>query len=129
MPMPYIQVMDSYPKMPNFHHVCRDYGIKFIGATPEQINSMGDKASAKETMKKAGVPTIPGSEGLLESVKEGIKLAKEMGYPVILKATAGGGGRGMRVVWKDEEFENAWDSASQNLVLPLETMALPGKIY
>jgi len=96
-----------------FSSVCRDYGIKFIGATPEQINSMGDKASAKETMKKAGVPTIPGSEGLLESVKEGIAIANEMGYPVILKATAGGGGRGMRVVWKDEEFENAWDSARQ----------------
>ena len=72
---------------------------------------MGDKASAKETMKKAGVPTIPGSEGLLTDVKEGITIAKKIGYPVILKATAGGGGRGMRIVWKDEEFETAWDSA------------------
>ncbi|GGI22599.1 acetyl-CoA carboxylase biotin carboxylase subunit [Pedobacter mendelii] len=96
-----------------FSNICREYGIKFIGATPEQINGMGDKASAKETMKIAGVPTIPGSEGLLGSVKEGIKIANEMGYPVILKATAGGGGRGMRVVWKDEDFENAWDSARQ----------------
>jgi acetyl-CoA carboxylase biotin carboxylase subunit len=96
-----------------FSAICRDYGIKFIGATPEQINDMGDKASAKETMKKAGVPTIPGSEGLLEDVKEGIKIANEIGYPVILKATAGGGGRGMRIVWKDEEFEAAWDSARQ----------------
>ncbi|PWS28234.1 acetyl-CoA carboxylase biotin carboxylase subunit [Pedobacter yonginense] len=96
-----------------FSNICREYGIKFIGATPEQINGMGDKASAKETMKIAGVPTIPGSEGLLESVKEGITIANEMGYPVILKATAGGGGRGMRVVWKDEDFENAWDSARQ----------------
>ncbi|MCY1519792.1 Biotin carboxylase [compost metagenome] len=96
-----------------FSGVCRDYGIKFIGATPEQINGMGDKASAKETMKLAGVPTIPGSEGLLENVKDGIKIANKMGYPVILKATAGGGGRGMRIVWKDEEFENAWDSARQ----------------
>jgi acetyl-CoA carboxylase biotin carboxylase subunit len=96
-----------------FSSVCQDYGIKFIGATPEQINGMGDKSSAKETMKIAGVPTIPGSEGLLESVKDGIKIANEMGYPVILKATAGGGGRGMRIVWKDEEFENAWDSARQ----------------
>ncbi|MCX3267096.1 acetyl-CoA carboxylase biotin carboxylase subunit [Pedobacter agri] len=96
-----------------FSNICREYGIKFIGATPEQINGMGDKASAKETMKIAGVPTIPGSEGLLTSVKEGIAIANEMGYPVILKATAGGGGRGMRVVWKDEEFENAWDSARQ----------------
>ncbi len=96
-----------------FSAICQDYGIKFIGATPEQINGMGDKASAKETMKKAGVPTIPGSEGLLNDVAEGIKIANEIGYPVILKATAGGGGRGMRVVWKDEEFENAWDSARQ----------------
>ncbi len=96
-----------------FSNICREYNIKFIGATPEQINGMGDKASAKETMKIAGVPTIPGSEGLLNSVKEGISIANEMGYPVILKATAGGGGRGMRVVWKDEDFENAWDSARQ----------------
>ncbi|HEY1024199.1 MAG TPA: acetyl-CoA carboxylase biotin carboxylase subunit [Sphingobacteriaceae bacterium] len=96
-----------------FSAICRDYGIKFIGATPEQINGMGDKASAKETMKSAGVPTIPGSDGLLTDVKEGIKIANEIGYPVILKATAGGGGRGMRIVWKDEEFEPAWDSARQ----------------
>ena len=96
-----------------FSNICREYKIKFIGATPEQINGMGDKASAKETMKKAGVPTIPGSDGLLTSVKEGIEIANEMGYPVILKATAGGGGKGMRVVWKDEEFEHAWDSAKQ----------------
>ena len=96
-----------------FSAICRDYGIKFIGATPEQINDMGDKASAKETMKNAGVPTIPGSEGLLSDVQEGIKIANEIGYPVILKATAGGGGRGMRIVWKDSEFEAAWDSARQ----------------
>ncbi len=96
-----------------FSAICREYGIKFIGATPEQINGMGDKASAKETMKIAGVPTIPGSEGLLADVKEGIKIANKVGYPVILKATAGGGGRGMRIVWKDEEFEPAWDSARQ----------------
>lgn len=96
-----------------FSAICRDYDIKFIGATPEQIHDMGDKASAKETMKKAGVPTIPGSIGLLTDVKEGIKLANEIKYPVILKATAGGGGRGMRIVWKDEDFESAWDSARQ----------------
>lgn len=96
-----------------FSAICRDHGIKFIGATPEQINAMGDKASAKETMKKAGVPTIPGSDGLLSNPQEGIKLANEMGYPVIIKATAGGGGRGMRIIWKDEEFEPAWDSARQ----------------
>jgi acetyl-CoA carboxylase biotin carboxylase subunit len=96
-----------------FSAICNEYGIKFIGATADQINGMGDKASAKETMKLAGVPTIPGSEGLLSDVKEGIKIANEIGYPIILKATAGGGGRGMRIVWKDEEFEPAWDSARQ----------------
>lgn len=96
-----------------FSSVCRDYGIKFIGATPEQINAMGDKSSAKDTMKQAGVPTIPGSDGLIHDVKEGIATAQQIGYPVILKATAGGGGRGMRIVWKDSEFENAWDSARQ----------------
>src|ERR1700755_3148000 len=94
-----------------FSAICAEYGIKFIGATAEQINQMGDKASAKDTMKKAGVPIVPGSDGLLNSVKEGIAIAKKIGYPVILKATAGGGGRGMRIVWKDEEFEGAWDSA------------------
>ena len=96
-----------------FSQICRDYGIKFIGATPEQINGMGDKASAKETMIAAGVPTIPGSAGLLTDVKQGIIVANEIGYPIILKATAGGGGRGMRIVWKDEDFEGAWDSARQ----------------
>jgi acetyl-CoA carboxylase biotin carboxylase subunit len=96
-----------------FSQVCRDHGIKFIGASPEMINAMGDKASAKDTMKKAGVPVIPGSDGLLSSADEGRKLAKEIGYPVIIKATAGGGGRGMRIIWKDEEFEQNWDSARQ----------------
>ncbi|MFY8107752.1 MAG: acetyl-CoA carboxylase biotin carboxylase subunit, partial [Bacteroidia bacterium] len=96
-----------------FSQICRDHGIKFIGASPEMINSMGDKASAKDTMKKAGVPVIPGSEGLLASAEEGIELAKQIGYPVIIKATAGGGGRGMRIIWKDEEFEKNWDSAKQ----------------
>ncbi|WP_257666256.1 acetyl-CoA carboxylase biotin carboxylase subunit [Parapedobacter tibetensis] len=96
-----------------FSSICRQYGIKFIGATAEQIEQMGDKSSAKDTMKTAGVPTIPGSDGLVKDIKEGIKIANEIGYPVILKATAGGGGRGMRIVWKDEEFEPAWDSARQ----------------
>jgi acetyl-CoA carboxylase, biotin carboxylase subunit len=96
-----------------FSGICRDHGIKFIGASPEMINSMGDKASAKDTMKKAGVPVIPGSEGLIGSADEGRELAKEIGYPVIIKATAGGGGRGMRIIWKDEEFERHWDSAKQ----------------
>ncbi len=94
-----------------FSGLCRDHGIKFIGATPEHIEQMGDKANAKDTMKKAGVPTIPGSEGLLDSIEQAIKIANEIGYPAIMKATAGGGGRGMRIVWKDEEIEGAWNSA------------------
>ena len=93
-----------------FSEMCRDHGIKFIGASPEMINGMGDKANAKDTMKKAGVPCVPGSDGLLKDVQQGLKLSKEIGYPVMLKATAGGGGRGMRLIWKDEEFEEAWNS-------------------
>ena len=96
-----------------FSRICGEHGIKFIGATPAMIDGMGDKASAKDTMKKAGVPTIPGSDGLLESADEGKKIAKKIKYPVILKATAGGGGRGMRIVWKEEDLEAAWDSARQ----------------
>jgi acetyl-CoA carboxylase biotin carboxylase subunit len=94
-----------------FSKVCQDYNIKFIGPTPSMIAQMGDKASAKATMKKAGVPTIPGSEGLLADIKEGIRLANKIKYPVILKATAGGGGKGMRIVKNDEEFEKAWNDA------------------
>ncbi|MGA1665942.1 MAG: acetyl-CoA carboxylase biotin carboxylase subunit, partial [Bacteroidia bacterium] len=94
-----------------FAEVCRDYNIKFIGPTPESIRAMGDKITAKETMKKAGVPTVPGSEGLLGSDSEAVKLAGEIGYPVIVKATAGGGGRGMRVIWKEEELIPAMESA------------------
>ncbi|RYU95199.1 acetyl-CoA carboxylase biotin carboxylase subunit [Emticicia agri] len=94
-----------------FSRICAEYGIKFIGATAEQINYMGDKATAKATMKDSGVPVIPGSEGLLESVEEGKKIAKEIGYPVIVKATAGGGGRGMRIIKDESEFEKAWDDA------------------
>ncbi len=94
-----------------FSRICQEYGIKFIGATADMINAMGDKATAKATMKLAGVPTIPGSEGLLDSVKEGIKIAHKIKYPVILKATAGGGGRGMRIVNNDDEFEKAWKDA------------------
>ncbi|MPR34264.1 acetyl-CoA carboxylase biotin carboxylase subunit [Salmonirosea aquatica] len=96
-----------------FSQICADYGIKFIGATAEQINGMGDKATAKATMRDAEVPVIPGSEGLLESIEEGKVLAADMGYPVILKATAGGGGRGMRIVTKEAEFEKAWNDARQ----------------
>lgn len=94
-----------------FSQICADYGIKFIGATAEQINGMGDKSTAKATMRAAGVPVIPGSDGLLQSVEEGKMLAKEMGYPVIIKATAGGGGRGMRIITKEDEFEKAWNDA------------------
>ncbi|GGX07336.1 acetyl-CoA carboxylase biotin carboxylase subunit [Aquimarina muelleri] len=96
-----------------FSKICEEHEIKFIGASAEMIDKMGDKASAKATMKAAGVPTIPGSEGILESFEETEKLAKEMGYPVMLKATAGGGGKGMRAVWKKEDLRKAWDSARQ----------------
>ncbi len=94
-----------------FSQICADYGIKFIGATAAQINGMGDKATAKSTMIKAGVPVVPGSEGLLESVEQGKELAEGIGYPVIVKATAGGGGRGMRIINKPDEFEKAWNDA------------------
>jgi len=95
----------------DFAEVCSEYGIKFIGPTPSMIRKMGDKITAKETMVKADVPVIPGSGGLLKDVEEGMKLAEEMGYPVILKATAGGGGKGMRVIWKPDDFENNWNLA------------------
>ncbi len=96
-----------------FSKICQDYNIKFIGPTPEMIMSMGDKSTAKATMRKAGVPTVPGSDGLLESVKEGIRLANKIKYPVILKATAGGGGKGMRIVKNDFEFEKAWEDCKR----------------
>jgi acetyl-CoA carboxylase biotin carboxylase subunit len=95
-----------------FSEVCDQNGLKFIGPTPDQIKAMGDKITAKETMIKAGVPVIPGSEGLLESLEQAIDLAKNtVGYPVILKATAGGGGKGMRVVWSEEEMDRAYHTA------------------
>jgi acetyl-CoA carboxylase biotin carboxylase subunit len=96
-----------------FSKVCQEHNIKFIGALPEQISGMGDKATAKATMIKAGVPCIPGSKGLLKDPEEARQKAKIVKYPVILKATAGGGGKGMRIVWKEEELEPAWDSAKQ----------------
>ena len=96
-----------------FSAICAEHGIKFIGATPDQIDMMGDKSNAKNTMKSSGVPTIPGSEGLITDLKSALKTAKQIGYPVIIKATAGGGGRGMRIVWKPEEFDNLWSSAKQ----------------
>ena len=95
----------------NFAEICAQYNIKFIGPTPDMIRRMGDKITAKETMIKAGVPVIPGSEGLLESVDQAKTLAKEMGFPVIIKATAGGGGKGMRVVWAESEVEHAYSTA------------------
>src|SRR5919112_1329195 len=94
-----------------FSQICADHGIKFIGPTPDMINRMGDKITAKETMIKAGVPVIPGSEGLLQSLEEAKQLGGEMGYPVILKATAGGGGKGMRIVWEESEMERAYSTA------------------
>ena len=96
-----------------FSNICAEHDIKFIGAGPEMIEKMGDKATAKATMKAAGVPTIPGSEGLLESPEEAHELAADMGYPVMLKATAGGGGKGMRAVWAAEDLQKAWESARQ----------------
>ncbi|GAB3656870.1 acetyl-CoA carboxylase biotin carboxylase subunit [Hymenobacter agri] len=94
-----------------FSRICAENGIKFIGASPEMINQMGDKATAKDTMKKAGVPCVPGSDGLLESAEQGKKIAAKIKYPVMLKATAGGGGRGMRVINSEDEFQKAWDDA------------------
>jgi acetyl-CoA carboxylase biotin carboxylase subunit len=94
-----------------FSKLCEEHEIKFIGATAEMIDKMGDKASAKATMIAAGVPCIPGSEGILDSYEEAEKIAVDMGFPVMLKATAGGGGKGMRAVWKKENLRDAWDSA------------------
>jgi len=92
-----------------FSKVCKENGIKFIGASPEMIDAMGDKASAKQTMKDAGVPTIPGSDGLLQDLKEARTIAKKIKYPVMLKATAGGGGKGMRVCKDETELDDAWE--------------------
>ena len=94
-----------------FAEICGEHEIKFIGPTPAMINSMGDKITAKETMIKAGVPVVPGGEGLLESLDQAKGMAKEVGYPIILKATAGGGGKGMRVVWEEAEMERAYNTA------------------
>ena len=96
-----------------FSKICEEHGIKFIGASPEMIDRMGDKANAKATMKAAGVPCVPGSDGVITSFEECEKIAKTTGYPVMLKASAGGGGKGMRAVWKPEKLKDAWDSARQ----------------
>ena len=96
-----------------FSKICAEHKIKFIGPSPKMIETMGDKATAKKTMRKAGVPVIPGSEGVLKDLEEAKKIADKTKYPVMLKATAGGGGKGMRIVWKEEDLEKAWDSTRQ----------------
>ena len=96
-----------------FSRICKEHGIKFIGATPEQIDAMGDKSNAKATMKAAGVPCVPGSDGLLTDIEHAKRDAVEIGYPVIIKATAGGGGRGMRINWNEEELITNFESASK----------------
>ncbi|MEP2057044.1 acetyl-CoA carboxylase biotin carboxylase subunit [Maribacter litoralis] len=94
-----------------FSRICAEHDIKFIGASGDQIDRMGDKATAKQTMKEAGVPCVPGSEGLLKDVADAKKVAKKMGYPVMIKATAGGGGKGMRAVMSEDKMEELFDSA------------------
>ena len=96
-----------------FSKMCEEHKIKFIGASAEMINRMGDKAEAKSTMKKAGVPIIPGSEGKIADIDEALKIAKKIGFPVMLKASAGGGGKGMRSVWTAKDLEKAWESAKK----------------
>lgn len=95
----------------NFSEICADSGIKFIGPSPQMINAMGDKSFAKDTMRKNGVPVIPGSNGLIHEVNEGKKIASEMGFPIIIKASAGGGGKGMRIVWEESDFEKSYQTA------------------
>jgi len=94
-----------------FSQICADYGIKFIGSPPDIIDAMGDKATAKDTMRRAGVPVVPGSDGVIDNYNTAKRLAHDIGYPVILKATAGGGGKGMRIVWSESELQDAWDVA------------------
>ncbi|HET6569674.1 MAG TPA: acetyl-CoA carboxylase biotin carboxylase subunit, partial [Rhodothermales bacterium] len=96
---------------PAFSQICEDHRMKFVGPSPETIRLMGDKSLAKETMRAAGVPVVPGSEGVLADAKEGMRLAVEIGYPVMIKASAGGGGRGMRLVQTEDEFERNYDAA------------------
>ena len=96
----------------DFSNICEENGFTFLGPKPEIIDAMGDKAQAKKTMQKAGVPVIPGSDGIIETSDDAKILAKEIGYPVMLKASAGGGGRGMRFVSKESEIENSFNLAS-----------------
>ncbi len=107
-----------------FSKICVEHGIKFIGASPEMIDRMGDKASAKATMKEAGVPCVPGSDGIIENFESCEKIANETGYPVMLKATAGGGGKGMRAVWKKEELKKAWNDARQEALASFSNDAM-----
>ena len=113
----------------NFSRICQKNGIKFIGATPEQIEKMGDKATAKATMKAAGIPCVPGSDGLVESLEEAEKIAEEIGYPVMIKATAGGGGKGMRAIWSKEELRipNCWSSIWKGLPFIRKRLLYPEK--
>jgi acetyl-CoA carboxylase, biotin carboxylase subunit len=97
----------------DFAEVCKEYGIKFIGPTPDMMRKMGDKITAIATMKKAGVPVVPGSDGVVRDLRKGITVSKKIGYPVMLKATAGGGGKGMRLVRDESEFEAQWNAAKQ----------------
>src|SRR6056300_675105 len=103
-----------------FSKICHDHNIKFIGASPEMINKMGDKSSAKETMKAAGVPTIPGSEGLVPTLEDAQNIALEIGYPVMLKATAGGGGKGMRIAKSSKDLASAWELARKESKLAFD---------
>ena len=95
----------------SFAEICTTSGMKFIGPSPDMISAMGDKALAKDTMRKAGVPVVPGSDGVVKEIAAGIEIAKGIGFPVIIKAVAGGGGRGMRIVREEGEFENAFRTA------------------
>ncbi len=95
----------------DFCEICTEYGVKFIGPTPHHIRMMGDKVTAKDTMIKAGVPVVPGSGGLVPDLATGQRIAKEVGFPIIIKATAGGGGKGMRIVRFEAEFESNWNMA------------------
>jgi acetyl-CoA carboxylase biotin carboxylase subunit len=95
----------------DFSEICKESNINFIGPSPEMIRAMGDKSFAKDTMKKNGVPVIPGSDGVVKEISEAIKIAHEVGFPVIVKASAGGGGKGMRIVWEEKDFEKAFQTA------------------
>jgi len=96
----------------DFSEICADSNIKFIGPSPDSIRKMGDKSFAKDTMRKVGVPVVPGSEGIIKSIDEAKKIASEVGYPVMLKASAGGGGKGMRIVWEEKDLEKLFQTAS-----------------